>query len=317
MSKLLIICLLAAGTSAVPTPQFRGIIGNSGIVRPDGKNVQFTQEQADNFLLVGPSGIVTKDGRNIQITENMELVQRSKRSAGSVSNKGIIGHSGILRADGSVDTFDHDTAHNILLIGPAGIVTRDGQNMQLTDDLRIIGRSKRSSGFVSAKGNIGHSGILRADGSTDLFDHDTAHNILLIGPSGIVTRDGKNIQLTDDLKIVRRSKRQAGYVSAQGNIGHSGILRADGSTDLFDHDTAHNILLIGPSGIVTKDGKNMQLTEDLKIASSRTKRHVIGESGMILDDGQQIQFKTGGVKILLEGPSGILMSDGTLIQKRA
>jgi len=380
MNCLVVICVLAVGVSALPSPQYQGVIGHSGIVRPDGKNIQFTPAQADNILLIGPSGIVTKDGKNIQLTDNLDfvprskrsagyvsakgnighsgilradgstdlfshdqahnilligpsgivtkdgrnmqltddlrIVQRSKRSAGYVSAKGNIGHSGILRADGSTDLFSHDQAHNILLIGPSGIVTKDGRNMQLTDDLRIVQRSKRSSGYVTAKGNIGHSGILRADGSTDLFSHDQAHNILLIGPSGIVTKDGRNMQLTDDLRIVQRSKRSAGYVSAKGNIGHSGILRADGSTDLFTHDQAHNILLIGPSGIVTKDGRNMQLTEDLRIVS-RNKRHLIGDSGMITKDGIPIQFKREGVTILLEGPSGYIMSDGTLVQKRA
>merc|ERR1711913_194330 len=126
----------------------------------------------------------------------------------------------------------------------------------MSDGSLIQKIAKRSAGYVSAAGNIGHSGILRIDGSTDLFSHNFAHNIVLIGPSGIVTKDGSNVQLTDDL---RRVKRSAGYVSAAGNIGHAGILRADGSTDLFSHNFAHNIVLIGPSGIVTKDGTNAHL----------------------------------------------------------
>merc|ERR1712228_34585 len=99
---------------------------------------------------------------------------------------------------------------------------------------------------------------------------------LLVGPSGIVTKDGRNIQLTDDLQFVHRAKRSAGFVSPKGNIGHSGILRADGTTDLFSHDQAHNILLIG-------------------------------DSGMITDDGIPIQFTRAGVTILLEGPSAYIM----------
>jgi len=162
-------------------------------------------------------------------------------------------------------------------------------------------------------GLVGYSGIVTADGRNVQFTQEMADNIILAGPSGIVTRDGKNYQLVND--NFQRTKRSAGYVTAKGNIGHSGILRADGSTDLFDHDTAHNILLIGPSGIVTRDGRNMQLTDDLRIVN-RAKRHTIGESGMILDDGTQVQFKTGGATILLEGPSGIIMSDGTIVQKR-
>jgi len=38
---------------------------------------------------------------------------------------------------------------------------------------------------------------------------------------------------------------------------------------------------------------------------------------MILEDGTQVQFKEAGATILLDGPSGIVMSDGTLVQKRS
>ncbi|XP_068218611.1 uncharacterized protein [Palaemon carinicauda] len=310
---------LLVSVNALTSTYVGDVIGASGIVRQDGRSVQFTREQADNIVLAGPSGILTRDGKNIQLTRNPN---RSKRSAGHVTPKGNIGHSGILRADGSTDLFSHDEAHNILLIGPAGIVTKDGKNMQLTDDLRIVGRSKRSAGFVTPKGNLGHSGILRADGSTDLFSHDEAHNILLIGPSGIVTKDGRNMQLTDDLRIVGRSKRSAGFVTPKGNLGYSGILRADGSTDLFSHDEAHNILLIGPSGIVTKDGRNMQLTDDLRIVG-RSKRSAgfvtpkgnLGYSGILRADGSTDLFSHDEAhNILLIGPSGIVTKDGRNMQ---
>ncbi|XP_064090201.1 cuticle protein CP1158-like [Macrobrachium nipponense] len=202
MKFMIALCALFVSVNALTSTYLGDIIGPSGIVREDGRTIQFTREEADNILLVGPSGILTRDGQNIQLKRNPN---RSKRSSGFVTPKGNIGYSGILRADGSTDLFSHDEAHNILLIGPSGIVSKDGKNMQFTDDLRIVGRSKRSAaGFVTPKGNIGYSGILRADGSTDLFSHDEAHNILLIGPSGIVTKDGKNMQLTDDLKIVNR-----------------------------------------------------------------------------------------------------------------
>jgi len=318
MKYLVLLGFLLVGTNAFTAYKYRfgDIIGPAGIVRADGTNVQFTPDQADNIASAGPSGVVTKDGRNIQFSEHGDSFGRTKRSsAGSVTHKGIIGHAGILRTDGSSDLFSHDEAHNILLIGPAGIVTKDGQNMQLTEDLRIVGRSKRSAGFVNAEGSISHAGIHRADGSTDLFSHDQAHNILLIGPGGIVTRDGRNLQLTADLRIAGRSKRSAGFLTPKGSLSHAGIHRADGSTDLFTNEEAHNILLIGPGGIVMKDGRNLQLTEDLRIVG-RSKRHVFGESGMILDDGTQVQFKEGGVTILLEGPSGILLSDGTQVQKK-
>ena len=158
----------------------------------------------------------------------------------------LVGPSGIVSPKGNTQ-FTHEMAQNIVLVGPSGVVTRDGSNIQLTHDLQIASRKKRGIGFVSRAGNIGTSGILRADGTTDLFDHDTAHGIVLVGPSGIVTRNGRNMQLTSDLKIAR-SKRGVGSVSARGIIGTSGILRPDGTVTTFDDEFAHNILLLGPAG---------------------------------------------------------------------
>jgi len=237
MNSLVVICMLAVGVSALPSPQYRGTIGHSGIVRPDGNNVQFTQAQADNFLLVGPSGIVTKDGRNIQLTDDLQFVHRSKRSAGYVSAAGNIGHSGILRADGSTDLFSHDQAHNIVLIGPSGIVTKDGRNLQLTDDLRIVSRNKRHL--------IGASGMITKDGIPIQFK-EAGVTILLEGPSGYIMSDGTLVQ--------KRSKRSA---SNYGHtIGHSGIITKSGKLIQLDHGVT--IVPAGPSGAVLSNGKNVQ-----------------------------------------------------------
>ncbi|XP_071526320.1 uncharacterized protein [Panulirus ornatus] len=310
MKIIAAICVLAVGVSAQ--------VGQSGIVRPTGDNTQFTREFADDIVLAGPSGVVTRSGKNLQLTSDLYFVPRAKRSTSLISEKGNIGTSGILRADGTTDLFSYDLAHDILLVGPAGIVTKSGRNLQLTEDLRLVNpRVRRSTSLISEKGNIGTAGILRADGSTQLFSHDLAHDILLIGPGGIVTKSGRNLQLTDDLTFVPRAKRSTSLISEKGNIGTSGILRADGTTDLFGHDLAHDILLIGPAGIVTKSGRNLQLTEDLRLVNPRFRRSLTGPSGMITDSGHQIQFKEPFATILLEGPSGYIMSDGTLVQKRA
>ncbi|XP_068218617.1 uncharacterized protein [Palaemon carinicauda] len=237
MNNLALICLLAVGVSAVPAPQFRGLIGQSGIVRPDGRNVQFTQAQADNFLLVGPSGIVTKDGSNIQLTDDLQFVHRGKRSAGFVSAKGNIGHSGILRADGTTDLFSHDQAHNILLIGPSGIVTKDGRNMQLTDDLRIAHRSKRHL--------IGDSGMITADGIPIQFSRPGV-TILLEGPSAYVMSDGTLVQ--------KRAKRSA--VTFGNVVGHSGLITNTGRQ--IQLPAGVTVVSAGPSGAVLSNGDNIQ-----------------------------------------------------------
>ncbi|KAL7641305.1 UNVERIFIED_CONTAM: hypothetical protein RMT77_008443 [Armadillidium vulgare] len=244
-------------SSAVPVAEFitsRGVVGPSGIVRPNGENVQFTQQQVDNFVVTGPSGIVSKDGKNIQFTDDLQFANRNKRSVGFVSRAGNVGTSGILRADGTTDLFDFNTAHNIALIGPSGIVSKDGRNIQFTSDLRIANRNKRSVGFVSPAGNVGTSGIVRVDGTTDLFDFNTAHNIVLIGPSGIVSKDGRNIQFTPDLRIVGKTNRIKRSLPL---VGPSGIILEDGTPVQFKSGTT-TVLLNGPSGIVLSDGTLVQ-----------------------------------------------------------
>ncbi|XP_066952294.1 cuticle protein CP1158-like [Macrobrachium rosenbergii] len=165
------------------------------------------------------------------------------------------------------------------MIGPAGIITKSGRNVQLTEDLRLVvpTRAKRSpTGYKDSRGTIGTAGIHRPDGSTELFTHDFAHDILLIGPAGIVTKSGRNIQISEDLRLVvpglpatpsRKKRSPTSYKDSRGIIGTAGILRKDGSTELFTHEFAHDILLIGPAGIITKSGRNLQLTDDFRLVT--------------------------------------------------
>merc|ERR1712212_372031 len=256
MAKFIIacVCVLLVDVNAQ--------VGPSGIVSPDGKNVQFPPNFAEDILLIGPAGIVTKSGQNLQLPAS------------------LVG----------VDLSNLRTKRAAPLIGPSGIVNKDGTHVQF--------RLKRSAPLV------GPSGIVYPDGRLVQFTQSEADNTVLVGPSGIVRKDGNNIQL--------RKKRQA--TTSAGSISHAGIHRADGSIDSFGHDFAHDIIQIGPSGIITKSGP-IQLTSDLKLVRAKRSAPIIGESGMILPNGQQIQFKTANPTIILEGPSGILLSDGTVIQK--
>merc|ERR1711970_360288 len=124
-----------------------------------------------------------------------------------------------------------------------------------------------NNGLVTPLGNIGTSGIVPLNGAPTLFSHDLAHDILFFGPSGIITKSGRNVQLTADLQLATpgRSKRSIpnnGLVTTSGNIGTSGIVPLNGASTLFSHDSAHDILFFGPSGIITKSGRNVQLTAD-------------------------------------------------------
>ena len=82
----------------------------------------------------------------------------------------------------------------------------------------------------------------------------------------------------------------------------------------FDADFANNIAHIGETGIIMKNGPPIALDENLHF---RTKRHIIGDSGMLTSWGQAVQFREPFTTILLEGPAGLVLSDGQLIQKPA
>merc|ERR1739841_33976 len=75
-------------------------------------------------------------------------------------------------------------------------------------------------------------------------------------------------------------------------------------------------LLRGPSGIVLSNGQLVQLKSRKKRAVN-AHGDVVGASGAILADGQQLQFNEAGVSVLLRGPSGIVLSNGQLFQLKS
>merc|ERR1711970_1373653 len=321
MKILAAICLLAVGASAQ--------VGPSGIISPDGKNIQFSHDQANNIAVAGPSGIVTKDGRNIQLTHGQATLNAAIPApvAPTPVNlppalaAGVVGASGIVHPAGNTQ-FTREQAENIILIGPSGIVTRDGRNIQLRSKRSLIGPSGMLHNgipvqFSHAEGQlrskltpeqstraivVGPSGAVALDGNNIQFDAPAAPTVLLDGPSGTVMSDGTLVQ--------KRAKRAL--------IGPSGMIRADGTpvqftqaegevrATLTDEQNAKAVV-VGPSGIVNKDGINTQF--DAPAAP-----HVIldGPSGQVMSDGSLIQ-KVVKRSLPLAGPSGVILANGTPI----
>ncbi|XP_042230059.1 uncharacterized protein LOC121871712 [Homarus americanus] len=83
------------------------------------------------------------------------------------------------------------------------------------------------------------------------------------------------------------------------------------------HDYAHDNLLIGTSGMVSKSDHNLKLTDDLRIVNPRIKHSlsVVEPSGLVTAEGNPIQFTKPSVTIQFDGPSGYLRSNGTLFHK--
>lgn len=322
MKILAAICLLAVGASAQ--------VGPSGIISPDGKNIQFSHDQANNIAVAGPSGIVTKDGKNIQLTHGQAILNAAIPApvAPTTPNlpptlAGVVGASGIVHPAGNTQ-FTREQAENIILIGPSGIVTKDGRNIQL--------RNKRSL--------IGPSGMFLADGTPVQFSHaegqlrakltpDQYTRAVVVGPSGAVALDGKNIQFDAPAGATVLLDGPSGTVMSDGTlvqkrakralIGPSGMIRADGTpvqftqaegelrATLSDEQNAR-AAVVGPSGIVNYDGLNTQF--DAPAAP-----HVIldGPSGQVMSDGSLVQ-KVVKRSLPLVGPSGVILADGTPIQ---
>lgn len=115
---------------------------------------------------------------------------------------GVIGLSGIVTVDGRIIPFSPEFTDDIVEIGESGIVTKSGNNVHLTLDLQ---RTKRdvTNGFTRPQvGSIGYAGAVLTDGTIIQFSPEFIEDILYFGESGIVTKSGKNVQLTADLKRV-------------------------------------------------------------------------------------------------------------------
>lgn len=160
-----------------------------------------------------------------------------------------MGPAGVVSPDGNNVQFSHDFAHGIKLIGPSGIVSTAG-NLQLTAEQARLHNARSKRGAV-----FGPSGIVMPDGRNIQFSREKADNFVVVGPSGAVGRDGNNIQL--DAHGVPITKRSL----PRGVFGYSGIVMPDGNNVQFTREEAEDILLIGPSGVIRRNGNNIQLND--------------------------------------------------------
>ncbi|XP_045114719.1 cuticle protein CP1243-like [Portunus trituberculatus] len=165
--------------------------------------------------------------------------------------------------------------------------------------------------------SYGPAGIVHPDGRLEQLTREQAENIAVVGDSGVTFHDGSHIQFNRDAAL-----HHAGIVppmpvpvmlAKPGLYGATGIVMPDGGNVQFTYDQAANIAVIGPSGVVKFDGKNVQLNDEG--LPSRKKREVLleGPSGVLFKDGQ---FKPlpRGVSIVLLTKSGAVFSNGDNVQ---
>lgn len=113
-------------------------------------------------------------------------------------------------------------------------------------------------------GSIGYSGIVTVDGRIIPFSPEFIDDIVEIGESGIVTKSGKNVHLTLDLERTKRDVSNGFTKPKVGSIGYAGAVFTDGTIIQFSPEFIDDIAYFEESGIVTKSGKNVQLTADLR-----------------------------------------------------
>lgn len=159
-------CLMAVGANA----QY----GQSGIVLPTGENVQFTQEQAENVLLIGASGVIKADGKHVQLDRDGLPVRRKREVA-------LQGPSGVLFTDGQKRHLPPGV--EIVLLTESGAVLSNGNNVQF--------RKKRSSGpLIDAI--TGPSGFITP--TSQLFHLPAGVTVAIMGDTGALLSDGTAIQ---------------------------------------------------------------------------------------------------------------------------
>merc|ERR1712002_292727 len=262
MKLLIAVCALAACAHAQ--------VGYSGIVNPKGPNEQFSQAFASKIVLIGPSAIVTADGKHRQLT-HAEAMQHAASTpvlpplpvARSLPH---VSHSGIVMPNGVNRQFTADEAENIAVISASGIVWKDGRPNE-----QFGGRRKKRSlpagvnvpaKFVDCL--IGHSGMVCAGPqfSSPFQVQFSASDVVEWGPSGIVYKDGRNVQLPHHTR--RKRALPAGVAVppkfAKCQVGHSGMVCAGAgfTKPLLVQFRASDVAAFGDSGIVYTDGGNVQ-----------------------------------------------------------
>jgi len=216
-----------------------------------------------------------------------------------------VGSSGIVSADGNNVQFSQAFADDILFSGPSGIITKSGKNRQLTHSQAAAAPHHHVPIPIlraPAHPLVGPSAILHADGTATQFTHHQATNAAVIGASGIVGKDGVNTQFR-----VKRAVNEHGDI-----VGDSGVVSSDGQL-LQLTEPGVKVVARGPSAILLSNGQAIQL-KGRKKRSVNEHGDIVGDSGVISSDGQQLQLTAPGVKVVARGPSAILLSNGQAIQ---
>ena len=210
-----VLCLMAVGANA----QFTA----TGIIMPDGKNVQFTHDQAKNILFITKSGVIMADGKNLQLDQ--DGLPRTKREVLQE------GPSGVLFKDGQKRHLPPGVT--IVLLSDSGAVLSNGENVQFRKKREVL--------------QEGPSGVLFKDGQKRHLPPGV--EVVLVSESGAVLSNGENVQF--------RKKRSSPLIDAIK--GPSGYITPTGQT--YHLPPGVTVVIEGDTGALLSDGTAIQFFE--------------------------------------------------------
>ncbi|XP_045114907.1 cuticle protein CP1243-like [Portunus trituberculatus] len=165
--------------------------------------------------------------------------------------------------------------------------------------------------------SYGPAGIVHPDGRLEQLTREQAENIAVVGESGVTFHDGSHIQFNRDAALhhagVVPPMPVAVMLENPGPFTSTGIVMPDGKNVQFTPDQSANVAVVGPSGVVNFDGKNVQLNDEGLPSRKKRSKPVIGDSGYITANGRQVQLPHG-VTILIAGDTGLVLSNGQAVQ---
>jgi len=264
-------------------------VGPSGIIDPSGRNIQFSHAFADNVAVIGPSGIVSADGNNVQLTPGQADLHNARRKR----SPQLLGPSGYISEDGQQVQFATGGV-DVLLDGPSGLVFGDGQLLQK--------RGKRSTFGMIHGAQVGAGQLMTPAGVPHLFN--LGAKVAAAGPSGVVLTDGQNIQYT-------RKKRSTFGMIHGAQVGAGQLMTPAGVPHLFALGT--KVAAAGPSGVVLTDGQNIQYSRKKRSTFGMIHGAQVGAGQLMTPAGVPHLFNLGA-KVAAAGPSGVVLTDGQNIQ---
>jgi len=166
------------------------IVGASGIVSPNG-NTQFTLEEAKKF---NEESLNTQE--TITVVQSVPVLNTLSSAAATIDSERLVGPSGIVDPSGNIQFTQEHVDSKRANDNIASSVTSTSSLLPpiLSSLVESSVAPKQENNFIVKGSSIE---FMQGDNLIVLngFTQEQVDNFAYIGPSGIVTKDGQNLQL--------------------------------------------------------------------------------------------------------------------------